>query len=114
MAWLTKAVAAGFANFALLNEDSDLDALRDRADFRKLLADVEAKASPVAKARYYILRSQWDKAADEYAKADLLTQPLRDDAFAYACLYLIRGDSEGYDRFCQGMIQRAGTDERSL
>ncbi len=113
MAWLTKAVAAGFANLALLNGDSDLDALRDRADFRKLLADVEAKASPVARAGYYILRSQWDKAAAEYAKADLLTQPLRDDAFAFACLFLIREDSEGYDRLCQGMILRS-TDERSL
>jgi tetratricopeptide (TPR) repeat protein len=51
--------------------------------------------------------SQWDKAATEYAKADLLARPLGDDAFAYACLFLIRGDREGYNGFCQGMIQRA-------
>jgi tetratricopeptide (TPR) repeat protein/serine/threonine protein kinase len=104
MAWLTKAVAAGFADFALLDEDTDLDSLRDREDFRKLLADLP----PLAKARYYILRSQWDKAAAVYAKADLLARPLKDDAFACACLLLIRGDSEGYNGCCQEMLRRAG------
>jgi serine/threonine protein kinase/tetratricopeptide (TPR) repeat protein len=59
-------------------------------------------------AQHYIRLSQWDEAAAEYAKADLLAQPLRDDTFAQACLFLIRGDSEGYNRFCQGMVQRAG------
>jgi tetratricopeptide (TPR) repeat protein len=108
MAWLTKAVAAGFADAALLSQDADLDFLRDREDFHKLLADVEAKAPPVDKARYYILKSQWDQAAAEYAKADLVAPRLSDDTFAYACLFLIRGDSEGYNRFCRGMIQRAG------
>jgi tetratricopeptide (TPR) repeat protein len=103
MVWLTKAVAAGFADFTLLDEDGDLDALRDRADFRKLLADIP----PVVMAHSYILRSQWNKAAAAYAKADPLARPLRDDAFAYAALFLIRGDSEGYNRFCQDMIQRA-------
>jgi tetratricopeptide (TPR) repeat protein len=107
MAWLTKAVAAGFADFALLDEDADLDPLRDREDFRKLLADLP----PVARAHYYILRSQWDKAAAAYAKADLLARPLNDDAFGYACLFLIRGDSEGYKRFCRGMVRRGGQTE---
>ncbi|MFL5245264.1 MAG: protein kinase domain-containing protein [Gemmataceae bacterium] len=107
MAWLTKAVAAGFADPAQLRQDADLDTLRTREDFRKLLADVEAKAPPRTLARSYILLSQWDKAAAEYAKADLLARPLRDEAFACACLFLIRGDSEGYNGFFQGMIQRA-------
>jgi tetratricopeptide (TPR) repeat protein len=62
-------------------------------------------------ARYYVQRSQWDKAAAEYAKVDLGERPLNDDSFAYACLLLIRGDSEGYNRFCQGMIQRAAQTE---
>ena len=106
MALLTKAVAAGFTDVALLSRDADLDPLRDREGFHKVLADLEAKAPPVVRAHYYIGLSQWDKAAAEYAKADLLAQPLLDDAFAYACLFLIRGDSEGYNRFCQGMIQR--------
>jgi serine/threonine protein kinase/WD40 repeat protein len=68
---------------------------------------VEVKADPVMAARYYISLSQWDKAAAEYAQADW-SRPLGDDAFAYAGLFLIRGDGEGYNRFCQGMIQRAG------
>jgi tetratricopeptide (TPR) repeat protein len=57
--------------------------------------------------RAYARFGQWDKAAAEYAKADLLARSVGGDAFAYGCLFLIRGDSEGYDRFCQGMIQRA-------
>jgi tetratricopeptide (TPR) repeat protein len=56
-------------------------------------------------ATLFIRLSQWDKAAAAYAKVDLLARPPREDAFAYACLLLIRGDSEGYNRFCQGMIQ---------
>jgi tetratricopeptide (TPR) repeat protein len=42
MAWLRQAVAAGYKNVAHLKKDTDLDALRDRADFRALLAKLEA------------------------------------------------------------------------
>jgi hypothetical protein len=42
MDWLQKAIAAGYNNVALMKKDSDLDALRDRADFQKLLAEQEA------------------------------------------------------------------------
>jgi hypothetical protein len=38
MAWLTQAVAAGYKNVAHMKQDNDLDALRDRADFAKLMA----------------------------------------------------------------------------
>jgi serine/threonine protein kinase/tetratricopeptide (TPR) repeat protein len=107
MAGLARAVGAGFADLSLLHQDADLDPLRDREDFRKLLADVEAKAPPLALARSYVLLSQWEKAAANYAKADPLARPLQDDAFACACLLLIRGDNEGYNHFCRGMIQRA-------
>jgi serine/threonine protein kinase/Flp pilus assembly protein TadD len=122
MAWLTKAVAAGFGDatgfgvggFGDAAEQflhADLDPLRDREDFRKLLADLEAKSPPCARARYYILLSQWDKAAAEYAKAELWARPLPDDAFGYAGLFLIRGDSEGYNRFCEGVIERVSHTE---
>jgi serine/threonine protein kinase/tetratricopeptide (TPR) repeat protein len=46
MAWLKKAVAAGWKNAAHMEKDKDLDALRDREDFKKLLA--ELKAGPAA------------------------------------------------------------------
>ena len=42
MAWLQKAVAAGFKDVADLKQDKDLEALRDRTDFRKLVSDLEA------------------------------------------------------------------------
>jgi tetratricopeptide (TPR) repeat protein len=86
----------------------------EQSEWRRLWGQVAQQAvrardaDPVLNARHCILLSQWDKAAAAYAKADLLARPLNDDAFAYACLFLIRGDSEGYNRFCQGMIRRAG------
>jgi len=43
MAWLQKAVAAGFKNVADLKQNKDLEALRERADFRKLVSGLEAE-----------------------------------------------------------------------
>jgi tetratricopeptide (TPR) repeat protein len=43
MGWLTKALAAGYNDLDLLKKDTDLDALRDREDFRKLLQALPAK-----------------------------------------------------------------------
>src|SRR5262249_30505182 len=43
MAWLKQAVAAGFEDAAHMAEDQDLDPLRQRADFQKLLRELEAK-----------------------------------------------------------------------
>jgi serine/threonine protein kinase len=40
--FLTKAIAQGFRNVQLMKEDSDLDSLRGRDDFKKLLAELEA------------------------------------------------------------------------
>jgi hypothetical protein len=39
---LRSAAAAGFKNLAKIKQDTDLDALRGREDFKKLLADLEA------------------------------------------------------------------------
>ena len=44
MSWLRQAIAAGYKKVAMLKQDSDLDALRDRADFQKTVADLEAAA----------------------------------------------------------------------
>jgi tetratricopeptide (TPR) repeat protein len=43
MAWLTKAVAAGYGNVSHMKQDKDLDALREREDFKKLIAELENK-----------------------------------------------------------------------
>src|SRR5207249_84719 len=42
MAWLKQAVAAGYKDAAHMKRDTDLDALRDRQDFKNLLAQLEA------------------------------------------------------------------------
>jgi hypothetical protein len=40
MAWLKQAVAAGWKDAAHMQKDHDLDALREREDFKKLLAEL--------------------------------------------------------------------------
>jgi hypothetical protein len=42
MAWLKLALAAGYKDAAHLKKDKDLDVLRERPDFRKLLVELEA------------------------------------------------------------------------
>jgi serine/threonine protein kinase/tetratricopeptide (TPR) repeat protein len=44
MAWLKQAAAAGFKSPAHMKSNQDLDALRDREDFKKLLEELEAKS----------------------------------------------------------------------
>ena len=43
MAWLKKAVAAGYQNTVHMAQDQDLDLLRDREDFKKLVAELTAR-----------------------------------------------------------------------
>ena len=43
MAWLVKTVAAGFNDTARLAKPKEFVSVRDRADFRKLIAELEAK-----------------------------------------------------------------------
>ncbi len=43
MAWLKNAVAAGYDDLIAMKTDKDLDTLRDRADFKRLLAELETK-----------------------------------------------------------------------
>jgi tetratricopeptide (TPR) repeat protein len=45
MNWLTKAVAAGYGDVAHVKQDKDLHILRDRDDFRELIARLDADAS---------------------------------------------------------------------
>jgi tetratricopeptide (TPR) repeat protein len=48
MAWLTKAAAAGYKDAAQVKQDKDLDHLRERPDFQKLIAEMgqQAPAQP--------------------------------------------------------------------
>jgi hypothetical protein len=46
---LRQAVAKGYKDAAHLKKDPDLDPLRGRGDFQKLLAEVEAAAKPEPK-----------------------------------------------------------------
>jgi hypothetical protein len=41
MAWLIRAVAAGYKDTANMKKDGDLDSLRGREDFKKLMAELE-------------------------------------------------------------------------
>ena len=46
MQWLQKVVQAGYKDAAHIKKDTDLDPLRDREDYKKLVADLEAKVPP--------------------------------------------------------------------
>ncbi len=46
MEFLHKSVTSGFNNAAHMTKDSDLDPLREREDFKKLIAELETKAAP--------------------------------------------------------------------
>jgi NAD(P)H-dependent FMN reductase len=46
MDWLQQAVAAGYKNVAHMQKDTDLASLRAREDFKKLMAELEAKTVP--------------------------------------------------------------------
>ncbi len=43
MAWLNQAVAAGYRNVKHIKTDKDLDVLRDRTDFQRLLGDLQPR-----------------------------------------------------------------------
>jgi hypothetical protein len=48
MKQLRDAVSKGYKDVAHMKKDTDLDPLRQREDFQKLLAEVEAKSRPKA------------------------------------------------------------------
>ena len=49
MTWLREAVASGYRNIALMRNDSDLDPLRSRPDFRLLEMDLAMPADALAR-----------------------------------------------------------------
>jgi serine/threonine protein kinase/tetratricopeptide (TPR) repeat protein len=102
---LSQAIGKGFRDSAYVMDDADLDPLRPREDFQKLIARLNPPV--LARARYHIRLSEWEKAAVAYAEADLWSRPLDENAFACACMFLLRGDTDGYNRFCQELIEYA-------
>jgi WD40 repeat protein/serine/threonine protein kinase len=67
----------------------------------------------IAAGRHHVRLSHWDQAAADYARADW-NRALGDDAFEYACLFLIRGDVDGYRKFYERLIERAGQTKDSF
>jgi hypothetical protein len=49
VAWLRKAVAAGFNDSELMKKDTDLDALRENPEFKALLAEMTKGKVPEKK-----------------------------------------------------------------
>jgi hypothetical protein len=49
MSWLQKAVAGGYRNLAEIKQNTELDKLRDREDFKKLISDLEAQQATETK-----------------------------------------------------------------
>src|SRR5262249_52774623 len=59
----------------------------------------------IAKGRYHARRGQWQPAAAAYGQV-IKSRPLGSDAFEYAAVLLLCEDIDGYEKFCQEMIQR--------
>jgi tetratricopeptide (TPR) repeat protein len=60
-----------------------------------------------ARGRLHVLYSRWGQAAADYARA-IESLPAGNVWFEHACLLLITDDAEGYRRFCDRMVTRAG------
>jgi WD40 repeat protein/serine/threonine protein kinase/tetratricopeptide (TPR) repeat protein len=109
MAHLRQAVTAGYTDVRHMRWDKDLDALRDRADFGDLMA--ELLGSPgLGPGMVHAERGEWDRAVAVYARAFENKAP--DDPYAWfehACLYAQVGDSAGYRKLCRRMRERFGT-----
>src|SRR5262249_38681107 len=59
----------------------------------------------IGRGQYRALRSQWAKAADDYAEV-IRAQPLCDETFDYAALLLLLDDRPQYQQFCQELVAK--------
>jgi serine/threonine protein kinase len=107
MACLHKAFADG-AGLGYLRWDPDFDALRVRADFGKLMADL-MQSPNMGPAILDAERGEWVRALAQYTQA-FDTQPPGDPYawFEYACLSAQCGGSAGYEKVCRRMRQQFG------
>lgn len=100
VSFLKRSVQAGFRNVNRLTVDRELSSVRDRNDFKALVADVESKAKAETAAREAAERSVAERSKTD-TQPDRQRQPLTGDAAAYA---RIRADLAA-NRLAVGMIQ---------
>jgi serine/threonine protein kinase len=106
---LQKAVQAGFNNAAQVKKDTDLNPLRDRKDFKTLMADLEAKISLQVDATGCIANGNWSEALRVWPKSMPITDINLELEFNHAALLVLTGDKEGYQRLCAEVLKRSGT-----
>jgi len=86
-----------------------LDLARWNQAFAKLLELREQDGHLwTGRGRYYALRSQWDRAAADYARGIASAPPDSEEWFEHVCLRWIVGDHEGYRNFVREMSEREG------
>jgi tetratricopeptide (TPR) repeat protein len=107
VALLRQAVAKGFNDAEHMKKDDDLNALREREDFRKLLDELAA----VPRARHHIELGEWQKAAADYDKLLELRPAFADVWFENAYLRLKCGNTKGYWELCRRMLEQFGQSE---
>jgi tetratricopeptide (TPR) repeat protein len=115
---------SGGPPFTSWRADTDLAAVWDlvplaklptteREEWRRLWADVDASLAvdPLEQGRASAARRNWARAADCNTKA-MKGGPTNDGHvwFEYAAVSLLSGDSPGYVRACDHMIERCGKD----
>jgi tetratricopeptide (TPR) repeat protein len=59
----------------------------------------------IGRGQYRALRSQWEEAVSDYARANP-SQPITDETFEYAALLLLTGNEQGYQQFCADLVTR--------
>jgi hypothetical protein len=96
LAWLQKAVAAGYKDLAHLKKDEDLDPLRSRDDFKKMLAALEAGAKAarehrarIDRATALVRKGEHAQAVAEIAPVLAANEPSADVLYSAGCVYAL-------------------------
>ncbi|HEY7118127.1 MAG TPA: tetratricopeptide repeat protein, partial [Tepidisphaeraceae bacterium] len=75
MQWLTGAAGAGWHDPAQMEKDADLDPLRERADFRKLLAALDTEVNENVAATRQSFRREPDKPSEGTTQPTAVSSP---------------------------------------
>jgi hypothetical protein len=111
MELLQKAVETGFREAAHMKKNTNLDSLRDRKDFKKLMADLEAKIPPQIDAAglMCIAKGNWNEALHYWPKPTANTPINLEIEFNHAALLVLTDDKAGYQGLCAEVLKRFGT-----